>query len=123
MLKTVQITSYTGRQDDCIVLRRYSGSYGITLAFPFHEDMSNLHLPMPEALALANGISELADVKLLAQPTEPQVIEPVLFPETFISNADQSRLSGLLDQYSTDSYKDLSARTAIHQVISLLGLN
>lgn len=123
MLKTVQITSYTGRQDDCIVLRRYNDSYHMTVAFPFHEDMSNLHLPIPEALALASGIQELADVKLLAQSTDSPVVEPVLFPETFISNADQSRLSGLLDQYSTDSYKDLAARTAIHQVISLLGLN
>lgn len=117
MIQTVKITSFTGEQDDLIVLRRRSNDYGVTLALPFHEDMPNLRMTVPEALDLKSAIDSLILVRSLeaAQP-------PIIVEETVVTYQDQSALSALFDRYSSDSSEDRTARTALHQVLSILGL-
>lgn len=88
----------------------------MAIAFPFLEDTPNVEMTFSEALDLKNSLDAvIGPVKQLEPPKE-------LFPETFISVADQSRLSGLLDEYPKDTEADRTARKAIRQAMTVLGL-
>jgi len=51
---------------DCIVLRRYDNdSPYIDVALPFHEDMPNIVLTIPEAMDLKNAIDQLLNIKFI----------------------------------------------------------
>lgn len=116
MIQTVEFTSHTGKQDDLIVLQRRGNDYGVTVAFPFHEDMPNLRMTVPEALKLKAAIDNLILVKQIEAPLPPIVAE------TVISYKTQSELSGLFDRYPSDSEADQTARKALHEAIHILGL-
>ncbi|MEY8748590.1 hypothetical protein AB9M62_57055 [Bacillales bacterium AN1005] len=116
MIQTVQFTSFTGKQDDLIVLQRRGDDYEVTVAFPFHEDMPNLRMTVPEALNLKSAIDNLILVKQLEAPLPPIV------DETVISYKVQSELSGLFDRYPTNTDVDRTACKVLHDVIHILGL-
>lgn len=59
---------HLGEQADCIVLRKFDDSSGITLSFPFHEDTPNFRLSISEAWDLKNKIDQLIDIKSLDAP-------------------------------------------------------
>jgi hypothetical protein len=58
--------------EGCIVLRLnprpYEEKATLNIAFPFHEDMPNIHLEPFEALSLRNAIDELFAIKALPMP-------------------------------------------------------
>lgn len=118
MIKTVTFRNwrfYCAHDSDAIVLRRVAGEQIIKMAFPFHEDTPNMDFDVSEALDLRNALDDLiGPIKRLEPPT--------VCPESFVSIADQSRLSALLDQYPTNSDVDRTARKAIRQAMEVLRL-
>lgn len=123
MIKSIPFQNsryFSGPESDVIVLRRIEREQTIKLSLPFHEDTPNIDLTIAEALNLRNALDELiGTIKQLEPPKGPQ---QDLFPATFISIADQSRLSGLLDEYSRETEADITARRAIRQAMGILNL-
>lgn len=120
LIKTVTFHNFrhfANPDDDCLVLRRVGDENNVAMSFPFHEDTPNFDLTVGEALDLRNALDELVDVKILEAPRHSE-----LFPETFVSNADQRALSGLFDRYPSRSEGDSAARLAIRQAMGVLGL-
>ncbi|GIO40179.1 hypothetical protein J41TS12_50400 [Paenibacillus antibioticophila] len=116
------LNTENSENSDALVLRRVENEPSVKLAFPFHEDTPNFDLSIPEALDLRNALDDvIGPIKMLQSP-KLETTSLKLFPETFISNEDQSRLSGLLDRYPTDSEADRTARKALMEAMGALGL-
>ncbi|MGW8823399.1 hypothetical protein ACWGNU_14860 [Paenibacillus lautus] len=118
MIRTITYRSwrYGGNVREAIALRKIDKEQTVTMAFPFLEDTPNIDLTISEALDLRDSLDAvIGPIKQLEPPKE-------LFPETYISVADQSRLSGLLDHYPKDTEVDRTARNAIRQAMAVLGL-
>ncbi|GIO57962.1 hypothetical protein [Paenibacillus cineris] len=123
MIKSIPFQNFryfSGPESDAIVLRRIEREQTIKFSLPFHEDTPNIDLTISEALNLRNALDEL--IGPIKQLEPPKGTQQDLFPATFISIADQSRLSGLLDEYPTDREADRTARKAIRQAMGLLNL-
>ncbi|MEC0239454.1 hypothetical protein P4H66_06240 [Paenibacillus dokdonensis] len=122
MIKVVSLNSSSyWQREQCIALRRNGAENTIDASFPFLEDTPNFCMTVSEAFDLRNALDNLiGPIKQLEPPKDcaPQD----LFPATFISISDQSRLSGLLDNYPSDSEADRSARKAIRQAMGILNL-
>ncbi|GIP25512.1 hypothetical protein J23TS9_06420 [Paenibacillus sp. J23TS9] len=128
MIKTVTFQNYryfSGPSSDAFVIRRIENEQTIRLALPFHEDTPNIDLTISESLNLRNALEELIDLKLLKGPSAAVsvVLETEkLFPETFVTIADQSRLSALFEKFSGDTRSARRARSALKDAIEILGL-
>ncbi|MBO2943618.1 hypothetical protein JJQ72_06450 [Paenibacillus sp. F411] len=117
MIKTVTYSSWRyGVDQEAIVIKKNLKDQSVTIAFPFLEDTPNIEMTHSEAVGLKFSLDEIiGPIKQLEPPKE-------LFPETFISIADQSRLSALLDEYPKDTEADRTARKAIRQAMEVLNL-
>ncbi|WP_211746385.1 hypothetical protein [Paenibacillus sp. Marseille-Q4541] len=115
MIRLVHFKGWVRGEDDAVLVKRVRDGKTIILALPFWEDTPNIELSYSEALDLKHALSEvIGEIKSLPAPE--------LFPETFISIADQSRLSALIDDYPSSSDTDRAARIALRKVFSLFGL-
>lgn len=117
LIRTVTYKSWRYPSNhEVIAIRKNISDQSVTIAFPFLEDTPNIELTHSEVVDLKFSLDEIiGPIKQLEPPKE-------LFPETFISTADQSRLSALLDEYPKDTEADRTARKAIRQAMTVLGL-
>lgn len=120
MLKIVNIVAWRGAtHEDCMILRMESGA--IEIAFPFHEDMSNIFLHMTDALTLRNALDELTAVKLLREPKSDENWNEEMAP-TNIHYIDKVNIDRVYNEYSLKTLYDIGARHAIERIKRILKL-
>lgn len=127
LIKAIAFHNYryfSSPDSDAIILRRIPNESTIKFALPFHEDSPNLDLTILEAVQLRNALDELIEpIQRLPMPSWETAIEVnVPAAETFVTTADQSRLSAILDQYPSDSEADRTARKALRKAFEVLEL-